>query len=295
MKKISAHFKLITRSLICTTFLCAACSVCDSSQESTSSSIQSNVVPNDENTANLENPDNLYAYTNSIMTDVIDHKSDSSIEITQFFKNDPTKTSSSDSSETIAYTLLTFKDFPGNPPYNLHSRRLVQKNPNAFLPQPFQQQLCNSVRTKNANMPFSIAVSPDGFLPGERVTWRLSATDGTIFKEVTLCPRPMILKDKSGKIILEAALLSIHGSVFSYFLHFPALNEVVEITSTSGGEIMKEILPLTHAVNMNYMPAVKGLKSGVSQVEVRFVKDGSSYKMKFPWGSALLDYLLTKK
>jgi len=44
------------------------------------------------------------------------------------------------------------------------------------------------------------------------------------------------------------------------------------------------------SANINYMPAVKGVESGVSQIEIRFLKDGSSYKMQFPWGPALFDY-----
>ena len=177
----------------------------------------------------------------------------------------------------------------------MHSRRLLQEDPNAFLPRPLEQTLCNAIRSKNANIPFSVALFPHEFLPGERVTWRLSGTDGTTFKEATFCPRPMILKDKSGKIILEAALLSIHDSIFSYLLHFPAQDEVVEFISTSGEEIIKEILPLSHSANMNYLPAVKGIEGGVSQIEIRFLKDGSSYKMEFPWGTALLDSSADKK
>lgn len=46
---------------------------------------------------------------------------------------------------------------------------------------------------------------------------------------------------------------------------------------------------------MNYLPAVKGIEGGVSQIEIRFLKDGSSYKMEFPWGTALLGSSTGKK
>lgn len=105
----------------------------------------------------------------------------------------------------------------------------------------------------------------------------------------------MILKDKSGKTILEAALLSIHNSLCSYLLHFPAQDEVVEFISTSGEETIKEIFPLHNSANMNYLPAVKGIEGGVSQIKIRFLKDGSSYKMEFPWGTTLLDSSADKK
>lgn len=287
----------MAQSLGCLTLLCTACSTYDASQTSSSTVLQSNITQSNEKPADLEEKEreDLFAYLDSIMKDVIDHKDDPSIEITRIQKNDFSEASPSDLQETFTYTLLTFKDFPGKPPYSMHFRRLLQEDPNAFLPRPLEQIFLNAMHNKNENIRFTVALFPHEFLPGERVTWRISGADGIAFKEATICPRPMIVKDKSGKIILEAALLSIHNSIFSYLIHIPAQDEVVEFISTSGEEVIKEILPLGQSANITYMPAVKGMESGVSQIEIRFLKDGSSYKMQCPWGTALLDYSTVKK
>jgi len=285
------------QSLTCLILLCTACSTYDVSQTSSTTVLQSNIIKSDGNPADFEvkERENLFAYLDSIMIDVMDRKDDPSIGITRIQKKDFSETSSSDLQETLVYTLLTFREFPGKPPYSIHYRRLFQEDPNAFFPIPLEQTLLNAIHQKIENSPFSLALSPHEFLPGERVTWRLSGTDGTAFKEVTLCPRPMILKDESGKIILEAALLSINIPCLCYLIHIPSQDEIVEYISTSGEEIIKEILPLRHSVSINYMPEVKGVKGGVSQIEIRFLKDGSSYKMQFPWGTALLDCSIDKK
>ena len=294
-KKTYSIFLWEILTLMCLSLLCTACSTYDSSQGFTSPALQSNSVLNNEIPANFEQEENLYAYIDSIMRDVIEHKDDPSIQITHIQKIDSPVASSPYSQEILSCIFLTFKDFPGNPPYSLDSRRLLQENPNAFLPQLLEQTLCNAIHSKNANIPFSIALSPHDFLPGERITWRLSGTGGAVFKEATFYPRPMILKDKSNKTILEAALLSIHNSICSYLIHFPAQDEVVEFISTSGEEIIKEIFPLNNSANMNYLPAVKGTEGGISQIEVRFLKNGSYYNMEFPWGTALLDSSTDKK
>lgn len=249
-KKIHSIFLWRIQILISLSLFGTACSNYDSSQISSPTALQSNIVLNNEKPANFEEKENLYAYIDSIMRNVIEHENDPSIQITYIQKNDSPVASSSDSQEPLSCIFLTFKDFPGNPPYSVHSRRLLQEDPNAFLPRPLEQTLCNAIYSRNANIPFSIALFPHDFLPGERITWRLSGTDGTTFKEAIFCPRPMILKDKLGKIILEAALLSIHNSLCSYLLHFPAQDEVVEFISISGEETIKEILPLNHSANM---------------------------------------------
>ena len=50
-----------------------ACSNYDSSQISSPTALQSNIVLNNEKPANFEEKENLYAYIDSIMRNVIEH------------------------------------------------------------------------------------------------------------------------------------------------------------------------------------------------------------------------------
>ena len=75
IKKSSPIFLLIASALTCLTLLCTACSTYDSSQEETFPTLQSNIVLSNEKPTNLEQ-ENLYAYIDSIIIDVINHKDD---------------------------------------------------------------------------------------------------------------------------------------------------------------------------------------------------------------------------
>src|SRR3989344_6346882 len=143
-KKTSSKFRPMAQSLTCLILFCTACSIHATSQTSSATVLQSSIQSN-KNLKDLEEEknENLFAYINSIMKDVMDHKDDPSIEITRIQENDCLQTSHSDSQETFTCIVLTFKDFPGNPPYSVHSRRLLQEDPNAFLPRTFEQTLCN--------------------------------------------------------------------------------------------------------------------------------------------------------
>lgn len=296
IRKTPSAVRSSVNSLTSLALLCTACSTHDASDTTSPTVLQSNIVQSNRNPADLDQKeiDKIFAYLDTIMKNVIVPENDPGIEICRVQKKASAEASSSDSEgslssdEDLACISLIFRDLPGEPPYNLHCRRLLQEDPNAFLPRPLEQAFLNAIHSKN--IPFSIVLVPQGFLPGERVTWRVSGTDGTASKEVTVCPRPMILKDKSGKTILEAALLSIYNPSLCYLIHLPAQDEVVEFISNSGEETLKQLLPLGESANVTLMPAIKGVDGGVSQIEVRFLKDRSSYKMQLPWGKALLDY-----
>ena len=86
-KKTYSIFLWEILTLMCLSLLCTACSTYDSSQGFTSPALQSNSVLNNEIPANFEQEENLYAYIDSIMRDVIEHKDDPSIQITYIQKN----------------------------------------------------------------------------------------------------------------------------------------------------------------------------------------------------------------
>src|SRR5579863_8097415 len=106
----------------------------------------------------------------------------------------------------FAKSCVLFYDIPGDPPYSFQQKRLVQQVPDHYYPSAGPSSE-NILGAKNRNRPTGFIVSARGFLPGEKITIRLNAKDA--YREVSFCPRPLLLKTETGKILAQAALLSI--------------------------------------------------------------------------------------
>ena len=80
---------------------------------------------------------------------------------------------------------IKFHDIPGNPPYSLQQKRLIQSDPDRFfsIPNPSSESILES---KNRNSPVGLMVSARGYLPGEKVSIRLSAKDA--YREIVFSP-----------------------------------------------------------------------------------------------------------
>jgi len=225
----------------------------------------------------VEKPDPV-TYLATVMRDVIHHEDDPNVQIERMPENVLVDALGNPAPPSLKIIL---KNLPGNPPYCVHCRRLMKNDPDAFSPLPVPAGQINR------GSPLMFCIPLDQCYLGERLTFRISETNGTIVKETMFCPKPMILKDNSGKVILEAALLSFKPSDFAYFIRIPALNEPVDFISTSGIEVLKHRLPLNEPVSIPYIPGTIGSDGGIAEVELRFVNDGSSYKMQLPWGTAV--------
>lgn len=339
-KILSAITPILTKWLSPIALLCAGCSVHETSQTTSKDILHTEVVQNvgepRQNTISkkevnehmhsmayiesiVNNPESnknceeierelsksmpSIAYVASIIRDVLFPENDPLIERKKISENPIL-----DGSEVSAlidnnegYTFVFFNEFPMEGSYGLYYRRVVQQNPNIFLPCDYVKATLNSICSQNINetyginLPYGILVSSKGYLPGEQVTWRIISADGLRTKDVSFVPKPMILKDRLGKTILKAALLSINNPTTTYFVHVPASEDLVEVIATAGKEVRKKILPVGLSENFIYVPLPIEATGGVDYVEIRFLKDGSSYKMEFPWGSALSDYIEGRK
>ncbi len=320
---------ILPKWLFSIVIVCAACSIHETSQTTSNDALQSTLVQNagepsqkiistdvlnehmrsmafvdylisitggTKNTEEIEQELSkfmpLTAYTASVIRNVLFPENDPMIEIKRFPENsashDLEEGASKDNNQT--YVLVNFKEFPGESPYGVYCRRILQRDPNAFLPCDFEQATLNAMCAQNIKPSYGALVSSKGYLPGEQVTWRISSADGTSTKDVSFYPRPMVLKDHSGKTILKAALLTAIYPATTYFIHVPENEDLVECIATSGRDVIKKILPIGQSENQICIPQTGGALGGVAQFEMRFLKDGSSYKMEFPWGSALIEY-----
>lgn len=212
------------------------------------------------------------SYLNEVIAHVLGKRQDPSIEFM--------------SAEQLqqGFSALVFNEIPGSPPYCVKTRRLLQEDTEVYLPAIEPQGVLNGL--DGTKVPFGVAMPTQEYLPGERVSWRICSSDGKILKEATCCPCPKIIRDASGKCLMEAALLAIDSPENTvYMLLFPAMKEVEYIFTSGNRPPSKGII---HAGKLRYTtfsPAIKDMLGGMSKIEIHC--EGQSYQMELPWGNKL--------
>ncbi len=188
----------------------------------------------------------------------------------------------------FAKVLLLYETLPGDPPNCFKIKRFAQYNPEGFVDLecgPSSKELLHFRITKQL---LCFCLSSRGFLPGEKVVIRLESIDPDVFEELSYYPRPLMIKDESGKILLEATLASIFPTIYSIsFPDIPA-EEEYEYSTINGMETHH--FTMQNATKTVYIPGVNGRTSGFGGIELKF-KDGTIYNLQLPWGDECIRYL----
>ena len=198
------------------------------------------------------------------------------MDVIDFFQADPGFTK----------WFIKFHDIPGNPPYSLQQKRLIQSDPDRFIsiPNPSSESILES---KNRSSPIGLMVSVRGYLPGEKVIIRLSAKDA--YREIVFYPRPLLMKEDNRRLLAKATLLNAEPGHTLYTLDVCGIEkqEKYKLISRSGKEILSHNWqgPITCTIS----PEVVGQVKGVAKTVLEF-EDGTSYSMELPWGYELLEY-----
>lgn len=187
--------------------------------------------------------------------------------------------------------MLIFDEVAGEPPYTLVVKRLAQKDPAAWFEQSISLEQSQGLNL--SEMPICACIGAWGFLPGEQLTWRLLSKDKAIYREITACPRPLILKKLSGELLLEAKLDRTSPTQYTVNITNSDPEEEFDFISQSVNELVE--LPSKGSFQIVLYPEVIGVDGDVNKIELRYKKSGESYKIELPWGTELLKYLRGEK
>jgi hypothetical protein len=253
--------------------------------------------PADQNEASKKN---LFAYVDPILDHLHGKKIDPSIQFI-FPEGDSAvcmatpkpgsqgRLMSSIEEENLNNSIIVlFNEIPGTPPFRLEEKRLAQRDPNEYWRAFEQESTLNQVRQDGLKTPFGILMPPEGYLPGERVSWRISSESGEVLKEAMCCPCPLMIKNSSGERLLEAALISVYGPT-TYALLFSPRKEPIEYVVTAGVKQVKNELPAGGSKMLVFVPKSEGEDGGLSVIEL--YSEGQAYRLELPWGEAVLSIL----
>ncbi len=190
--------------------------------------------------------------------------------------------------------VLVFHDIPGEAPFSFQIKRAAYFKPEKFVIDERAIQSEEVALMQKNGGAVRVVLSARGFLPGEPITCRLATKDPKVYREISLCPRPLIVKKASGELLLKATLQKHPYEHTSYNIEIVGVkeNEYFKFCSKSDSETMRKVLK--GPIFMNYAPGVLGRKGGVAKLEISF-EDGTSYKIDFPWGIELFSYKNGKK
>ena len=191
----------------------------------------------------------------------------------------------------FAKWLVLFHDIPGNAPYVFEQKRVSQPVSARYYPcaGPSSEDV---LKSKSCNIPTGLVVSARGYLPGEKITIRLSGKDA--HKEVTFYPRPLLLKKETGELLARAMLICGRpgGTLYELDVCGVGKQEKYKLISYSGKERLSH--DVQGPMHGSILPEVIGEVGGCASMILQ-IKDGASYGMELPWGRELLEYRQGKK
>lgn len=128
-----------------------------------------------------------------------------------------------------------------------------------------------------------LSLSSEGFIPGEKVTLRLTTSDGKIIEEFALIPCPIQVSSKSGRYSINAELESLNPVLY-----------MIDINGLKEGELFyfspKDDVHLqSSSPRMMYCPGA-GERCSKGFEYVTFIFEDEKIKVKFPYGDKILDF-----
>lgn len=181
--------------------------------------------------------------------------------------------------------------FPTEKEIVWETKRLASTTPTKYEPDlTFVIHTDGSMETSTGKPLKALISTSRGYLPGERVTYRFRAADGSVSDEVTLYPQPIIARDDDGKVLLRAEMTTMIPTTYRIELPQMEEGEEFEIKSTSLGQTLKTKGNYSKKDAVMYMPAVEGhAQGGMARIEIKR-KSGDQVAVKLPWGNLLKNY-----
>ena len=120
--------------------------------------------------------------------------------------------------------LFKVEGYPKNQELIFEIKRLASKDPQGYQSVLLFSILDDGTILTNTQQRLkNILSSSRGFLPGERVTYRVRTADGSFDSETSGIPSPAVFKDNDFNVALRAELISISPTI--YAIDLPTMKE----------------------------------------------------------------------
>jgi len=193
----------------------------------------------------------------------------------------------------VAAHYLRLEDFPKNKVFYLLVKRLLQDDPDAFCRgEKLLQDEYGNIRVKGFYTA-RYGLQPVGYLPGEKVHYRVVLEDETLISEGTYIPRPIVQKSEKGTFTLEAQLLSLDPVNYKLILTGLEEKEEAYVTAVSQREVIERPFKYNSKHPLAYTANAKGVDGGKAYVQITR-RSGDTAMVTLLWGSAIWDPLFAE-
>lgn len=186
-------------------------------------------------------------------------------------------------------TLINMKDMPAGVKFSVVNDRKLISSLGQETVTSFSREQLTTVRSVTGEQVPCFVVSGKGFLPGERVTLKFTAEDGTI-SSVNFVPYPIYDRTDSGEAIMHAELVSLQPAGYEFTGVGLKDGEELEFSTVAGKAKETFKVKYQEGKGIAYLPSIKkGGLSGTSHLVITR-ENGEKFDFNLPWGTQLSKY-----
>jgi hypothetical protein len=187
--------------------------------------------------------------------------------------------------------IIEFKGFPIEKKLMISLKRLVQNNENDYKTIGSIKFTKDGRWISNGSEIYSCyPISSRGFLPGERIFFRVQTDAGSFRKEISLIPNPLVAISQRNEFSLEAELTILSPAFYTIRVKGLEDSEEIQFISESLNEkIQKEVPASSLKVFLTSFDVTNENRGIGTLTLVR--KNGDSLTARFPWGEIFTEYL----
>jgi hypothetical protein len=189
----------------------------------------------------------------------------------------------SDKFKDLYIASLLIMDFPPGKVVTFSTKRVLQKDPDAYVKHYTFKVSKNGVLTTPDGELDEFLLPSTGYALGERVECRFETSDGALRNDFSYVPRPFVLQSSDVKWKAEIEMVSPE----IFMLKVSGLNEFEAckfFTKSCSEEICDDFIYEAKSNFVIIMPAVIGKSGGTCSFKLERM-DGSTVEGSFPWGS----------
>lgn len=139
-----------------------------------------------------------------------------------------------------------------------------------------------------------VIISSQGYLPGEKVTFRVRHRDDPEGECISFCPYPLTFRNPNGNELATIELVHLKPAIYEIAIHFNPNNKLKKIETISlDGKDEMDVYSESTFYHKIISPQGADSEGGMVTLNLTY-EDGNCYSYELPWGNEFKPYMLGK-
>lgn len=189
-------------------------------------------------------------------------------------------------------TVINMKNMPAGVKFTVFNDRAAIGSLGQQTVDTFSREDLTTIKSTSGEQIPCFVISGKGFLPGETVTVKFQAEDGTV-SSIDVQPYPLYDRTHSGDASIVAVLKDIKPVSYELIGKGLKNGEELEFITTAGKATETFKVKYEEGKPMVYLPNIKKGRSGNSHLVIKR-ENGEVFDLYLPWGIQLTKYIKGK-